>query len=101
VAATRIVGCMCGCRAALRHLSMRAAWCPSVPGRSRDVDGAASYCDRTTKDLRFALKDGLWQAEAVDVSGDVGEYTALAIGADGRRNISYFNEGQGAMRYAG
>lgn len=57
-----------------------------------------SYYDVTNGDLKFALRgtDGTWSKHTVDSAGNVGMYTSIAIGADGRPAISYFQYGADA-----
>lgn len=51
-----------------------------------------SYYDVTNGDLKFALRgsDGTWSKHTVDSAGNVGMYTSIAIGPDGKPSISYF-----------
>jgi hypothetical protein len=41
-----------------------------------------------------------WQTVTVDQSPSVGLYTSTALGADGRRHISYFDAANGDLKYA-
>ncbi len=51
-----------------------------------------SYYDVTNGDLKFALRgaDGTWSKHSVDSAGNVGMYTSIAVGPDGKPSISYF-----------
>jgi MYXO-CTERM domain-containing protein len=62
-----------------------------------DVNGApmVSYYDRSHGSLRFAFWDGeLWQTMTIDAgepgAEDVGRYSSVTIGADGRPGVAYF-----------
>ncbi|MCK6547911.1 hypothetical protein L6R52_18815 [Myxococcota bacterium] len=49
-----------------------------------------AYYDRTLGQLRYANDSGdLWKTSVVDVDGNVGLYTSIAIGPDGNPHIAY------------
>lgn len=41
-----------------------------------------------------------WHVEAVDSEGSVGSHTSLALDADGYPHISYYDDGNGGLKYA-
>ncbi|MDX1812115.1 MAG: CFI-box-CTERM domain-containing protein, partial [Gammaproteobacteria bacterium] len=53
------------------------------------------------KQLRYVTNaSGSWQAEAVDASGLVGEYSSIAIDSNNTVHISYFDLDNGDLKYA-
>lgn len=59
-----------------------------------DVDNAGNlhvaYYDRTSGNLKYARREGaVWDIHIVDEDGDVGRFTALRVGPEGRPRISY------------
>ncbi len=59
---------------------------------ARDAAGNlhVAYYDRTQGDLKYARRaGGAWTTHIVDADGDVGRFTSIAIGEDGRPRISY------------
>lgn len=79
---------------------------------SMAVDNAGNlhvaYYDRSEGQLRHALRTTSgWQHHAVDTNGDVGRFTSLALGPEGRPRISYMvveamdgGQAYSALRYA-
>ena len=74
-----------------------------------DGDPMISYYDDTNDDLKFATCDlsatGCdeqtdWTTEVVDSVGGVVAYTSIAVGASAHPMISYYDEGQGALKFA-
>ena len=66
-------------------------------------DKHISYYDETNGDLKYARWDSgteTWSTETVDSTGDVGQYTAIAVNAAGRPRISYYDVTNGALKYA-
>lgn len=66
-----------------------------------------SYYDADNYDLKYAHYDGAglgqgrgWQITTVDSLGSVGRCSSLALDAMGQPHISYFDESNGAIRYA-
>ncbi len=52
-------------------------------------------------DLKYTHFDGTsWQIETVDNGEGVGGYTSLALDAEGRPHISYYDETNGDLKYA-
>lgn len=64
---------------------------------------ALSYYDATDGDLKYARFDGAsWLVELVDLAGDVGRYTSLALTPDTAAlpRIAYWDAGNDNLRYA-
>lgn len=65
---------------------------------------ALSFYDDRAGDLVFGTREGgSWTLETVAAEGDVGKYSSLAVDADGRPHISFFDqtsESSGTIRYA-
>jgi hypothetical protein len=71
-----------------------------------------SYYDSANHDLKFAMCDllasangncdqtGDWSVETVDVAGDVGRFTSIAVGTNGRPMISYHDLTNGDLKFA-
>jgi len=59
-----------------------------------------SYEDNTNGTLKVAHKDGGWILEVVDPSGDVGEYTSLALDSSGNPHVAYYDQFTRDLRYA-
>lgn len=65
-----------------------------------------SYRDLTYLDLKYAYKDASgWHVETVDGMGtgaypDVGAWTSLAVDANGRPHISYYDAHNDSLKYA-
>jgi hypothetical protein len=66
-----------------------------------------SYFDETNDNLKYAYLDGVagWQIETVDTgdptgAGDVGRYSSLALDADNRPHISYYDSINMNLKYA-
>jgi hypothetical protein len=61
-----------------------------------------SYHDATNQDLKYATRSGsVWASEVAAAVGNVGQYTALAIGQDGvTPHISFYDAGNGDLLYA-
>jgi hypothetical protein len=74
------------------------------------VDGAGrlhvSYYDDTNDDLKYATcaagctAPAGWQTVTVSASGNVGQHTSLAVQADGRIHLGYYDVTNGDLRYA-
>jgi len=55
----------------------------------------------SAKELRYATNaSGLWQWEAVDDEGFVGEYSAIVLDASNTVHMSYFDLTRGELKYA-
>jgi len=50
--------------------------------------------------LNPAAQGNAWQIEVVESQGNLGYYTSLELDAQGRPRISYYDEGNGCLRYA-
>jgi len=60
-----------------------------------------SYYDAIKGDLKLARRDGsVWIIQTVDSSGDVGQYSSLALDAKGCPHISYYDATHDDLRYA-
>ena len=71
-----------------------------------------SYYDWTNQDLKFAICDlsksangncdqtGDWSAETVDVVGDVGRFTSIAVNTNGAPTISYHDLTNADLKFA-
>jgi len=74
------------------------------------VDGSGrprvSYYDASDGHLKYAgcaadcTSASNWQTVTIDQSPGVGMYTSIALGADGRRHISYVDAANGDLKYA-
>jgi threonine dehydrogenase-like Zn-dependent dehydrogenase len=64
-----------------------------------------SYYLVSNADLKYATcvascaLAGNWQLSTVDFAGNVGDYTSLAVDAAGRLHVSYFDSGNGDLKY--
>ena len=73
-----------------------------------DSSGKAhiSYYDATSyappkQDLKYATNaSGAWVTTTVDGSGEVGEYTSIALDSSGKVHISYYDYTSGDLKYA-
>ena len=77
-----------------------------------DGDLMISYWDQTRGDLKFAICDasesangecdqpGDWSVETVDVAGDVGRFSSIAVGIDGNPMISYHDLTNADLKFA-
>jgi hypothetical protein len=79
-------------------------WCTGI-----DVgpDGAVhlSYYADDEGDLRHATNaGGSWEVTPIDIAGDVGRYSSIAVDLHGEIHIAYLawkaDEGEGALKYA-
>ena len=75
------------------------------PDMAIDKDGFlhVSYQSINGYNLMYATnRNGSWQATTLDDTGDVGEYNAIALDADGKVYIAYYdgNSGTGGLRLA-
>jgi ribosomal protein L40E len=65
-----------------------------------------SYYDSTNGDLKYAawstqiLPPG-WLINTVDYTGDVGQYTSIALDSSGHSHISYYDKTNGDLKYLG
>jgi hypothetical protein len=65
-----------------------------------------TYFDATNEDLKYAMCAsncafaGAWTKGAVDKVGDVGVYSSLKIGPNGRRHVTYLDLTNSSLRYA-
>ncbi len=65
-----------------------------------------SYYDVTNGDLKYAYGTGPdewhleWYTETVDSTEDVGQYTSIVLDDEGDPHITYYDAGNGDLRYA-
>ena len=60
-----------------------------------------SYYDYINDDLKYATNaTDTWITEAVDSSGDVGQYTSIVVDTTRRIHISYYDYINGDLKYA-
>jgi hypothetical protein len=60
-----------------------------------------SYYDYTSVNLKYARWTGsAWSVETVDSTGDVGDYTSLALDSEDRPHISYYDYTNKNLKYA-
>jgi len=69
------------------------------------VDGSGtphiSYYDFQNSDLRYARRiNGTWQLYLVAGTGDVGQFSSIAIGPGGAPGITYYDATDGDLRFA-
>ncbi len=79
-------------------------WCTGIDVGS---DGAVhlSYYADDEGDLRHATNaSGSWEVTPIDIAGDVGRYSSIAVDLHGEIHIAYqawkADEGEGALKYA-
>ena len=76
----------------------------SFQDTSLDIDGGygrVSYFDATNGRLKYARQDASgWTLQAVDSDGTVGQYTSLALDADGHPHISYYDADRSNLKVA-
>jgi hypothetical protein len=100
------------------HCTTAASWTTvavnpeSGAGRSPSIvagpDGTLriSWYDESARDLRFAVcresctSSSGWLGMAVETDGDVGREPSLAVDAQGRAHVAYYDFQRGALRYA-
>ena len=84
----------------LRQLRLPTGWAstPPLPLTSEGIPASASGM-RPTETLRFAFYEDGWQAETVEATNKVGQYTSLALDSIGNPHISYWNETNRALQY--
>ena len=64
----------------------------------KDISQGDDYLDG---ELRYAFQDpGGWHVQVIDHEGDAGEYASLAVDAQGRAQVSYFDSTHGDLKYA-
>jgi len=59
-----------------------------------------SYYDTSGDDLEYAYKNGSWNTETVESSGDVGEYNSIAVDSANKPHISYYDASGDDLKYA-
>jgi hypothetical protein len=60
-----------------------------------------SYYDATNSALKYAHYNGqTWQIDVVDNSGNVGQYTSLALNEEGNPYISYYDATNWSLKIA-
>jgi len=106
----RYATCAGGCTAA-------ANWTTGVVDQTGDVGRFSSlevrsgvrhvvYTNYSNDDLKYAFcstactQAANWQKVVLDQAGAVGRWASLAIGADGRRHVSYQEESDNDLKYA-
>ena len=60
-----------------------------------------SYYDSTNGNLKYATNaSGAWVTTNVDLVGDAGIFTSIAIDGTGKVHISYYEGDNGTLKYA-
>lgn len=75
------------------------------PSMSIDLSSGrihVAYYDSSNGDLRYARKDpaGSWILRLIDLTGDVGKFTGVAVDGSGQAWISYFDATNGELKIA-
>jgi hypothetical protein len=74
---------------------------PTLPSPAAAAAPCVSYYDKENTSLKMACLVGkTWEIESVDMGGDIGLYSSLAIDKKNNAHISYYDQGNSALKYA-